>query len=70
MHSPTSTMSPELNLPTLSFAVSHWVVTVPARLGQVQRYLCTTQAVAQRLLALFVRAREATARRSGWPFTR
>jgi hypothetical protein len=60
----------ELNLPSLSFAVSHWVVTVPARLGGVQRYLCATQAVAQRLLALFVRAREATARRSGWPATR
>ncbi len=61
--------SVELNLPTLSWTPSHWVVTVPARLGRVQRYLCTTQAIAQRLLAMFVRAKPPSPRR-GWPFTK
>lgn len=60
----------ELNLPTLSFQTPHWCVTVPARLGAVQRYFCASQAVAQRLLAMFVRARTPNPNRRGWPFTR
>lgn len=61
--------SVELNLPTLSSTPSHWVVTVPARLGRVQTYLCATHAIAQRLLAMFVRAKPPSPRR-GWPFTK
>lgn len=62
----------ELNVPTMSFCKNAWVVTVPARLGSSQQYHCATQAIAQRLLALFVRAveRRAETARAGWPFSR
>lgn len=65
-----ASLSVELNLPTLSFQTPHWCVTVPARLGAVQRYFCASQAVAQRLLSMFVRARTPKSDRRGWPFTR
>lgn len=62
----------ELNVPSMSFCRNAWVVTVPSRLGSSQQYVCATQAIAQRLLALFVRAFETRAptARAGWPFSR
>jgi hypothetical protein len=60
-----------LNVPSLSFEVDRWVVCLPGPLGHSQRYRCATQAVAQRLLGLFVRGVERRERlKAGWPFTR